>query len=49
LLVSPILGYGVLGALALWTFWYVQHQKRIGAAYRRRAEEDALRAQPRAT
>lgn len=45
LLVSPILGYGVLGVLALWTFWYAERQKRIGAAYRRGADEDALRAQ----
>jgi len=45
LLVSPILGYGVLGALGLWTVWYTRHQKRIGAEHRRRAEEDALTAQ----
>jgi hypothetical protein len=31
LLVSPVLGYGTMGALALWTYWYVAQQKRIGA------------------
>ncbi|MGI8771800.1 MAG: VC0807 family protein [Acidobacteriaceae bacterium] len=32
LLVSPILGYGTMGGLALWTLWYVRRQKRRGAA-----------------
>ena len=32
LLVSPIVGYAGIGALALWTFWYVRHQQRTGAA-----------------
>jgi len=32
LIVSPILGYGTMGALALWTFWYGERQKRLGAA-----------------
>ncbi len=32
LLVSPILGYGTMGGLALWTFWYVKRMKRRGAA-----------------
>ena len=41
LLVSPVLGYGVTGALGLWTFWYVRRQKRRGAA-RRAAEAAAL-------
>ena len=35
LIVSPILGYGTMGALALWTFWY---------AKRRRRRADALHA-----
>ncbi|MGI8840724.1 MAG: VC0807 family protein [Caulobacteraceae bacterium] len=39
LLVSPILGYGTMGALALWTVWYVRRQRRRGAA--RRAAEAA--------
>jgi intracellular septation protein A len=34
LVVSPILGYGTMGALALWTVWYGNAQKRIGAAPR---------------
>jgi hypothetical protein len=32
LLVSPILGYGTMGGLALWTFLYVKRMKRRGAA-----------------
>jgi hypothetical protein len=32
LIVSPILGYGTMGGLALWTFWYVKQMKRRGAA-----------------
>jgi hypothetical protein len=32
LVVSPILGYGSMGCLALWTFWYVKRMKRRGAA-----------------
>jgi hypothetical protein len=32
LLVSPIIGYGMMGGLALWTFWYVKRMKRRGAA-----------------
>jgi hypothetical protein len=37
LIVSPILGYGAMGALALWTFWYGKRARRIGDA--RRAAE----------
>jgi hypothetical protein len=32
LIVSPIIGYGTMGGLALWTFWYVKQMKRRGAA-----------------
>jgi hypothetical protein len=32
LIVSPIFGYGTMGGLALWTFWYVKGMKRRGAA-----------------
>ena len=32
LVVSPIIGYGTMGGLALWTFWYVKRMKRRGAA-----------------
>lgn len=30
LIVSPFLGYGAMGALALWTVWYIRHAR--GAA-----------------
>jgi hypothetical protein len=42
LVVNPIVGYGTMGALSLWTFLYVRNQRRKGAA--RRAAE-ALAAQ----
>ena len=29
LLVSPIVGYAGMGALALWTFWYASRRKRM--------------------
>jgi uncharacterized membrane protein len=32
LIVSPILGYGTMGALALWTFLYVRRLKRRSQA-----------------
>jgi hypothetical protein len=32
LVVSPIVGYGMMSGLALWTFWYVKRMKRRGAA-----------------
>jgi hypothetical protein len=32
LVISPILGYGTMACLALWTFWYVKRMKRRGAA-----------------
>jgi hypothetical protein len=32
LVVSPIVGYGTMSGLALWTFWYVKGMKRRGAA-----------------
>ena len=31
LIVSPILNYGAMGCLVLWTFWYVKRQKRRAA------------------
>lgn len=37
LVAGPILGYGTMGALALWTFWYARAQRRKGEA--RRAAE----------
>jgi hypothetical protein len=32
LLVSPVLGYGTMGALSLWTFWYARRARRRGEA-----------------
>ena len=32
LVVSPIIGYSMMGALALWTFWYMKHMKQRGQA-----------------
>ena len=34
LIVSPILGYGTMGVLALWTFLYVRRMKKRGEAAR---------------
>ena len=31
LVVGPIVGYGMMGGLALWTFWFVKRLKRRGA------------------
>jgi hypothetical protein len=39
LIVNPIIGYGTIGALSLWTFLYGQHARRRGEA--RRAAEKA--------
>ena len=36
LIVNPLITYGAMGALGLWTFWYARVQRRKGAA--RRAE-----------
>jgi hypothetical protein len=43
LIVSPIVGYSTIGALALWTFWYGKHQRRKGEA--RRAADTTAQAQ----
>jgi hypothetical protein len=37
LIAGPVLGYGTMGALGLWTFWYARRQRRRGDA-RRTAE-----------
>jgi len=34
LIVNPILGYGTMGALSLWSFLYGQRAKRRGEARR---------------
>lgn len=36
LIVGPILGNAVMGALALWTFLYVRHRRKLGDARRAR-------------
>lgn len=48
LIVSPILGYGTMGALGLWTVWYSRAQRRKGAA-RRAAAALAAPPAPRAS
>lgn len=45
LLVSPVVGYGTMGSLGLWTFWYSRRQRRKGEARRAaeaRARESSL-------
>jgi len=42
LLVSPIVGYGTMGALGLWSFLYVRRQRRKGEA-RRATEAEAAK------
>ncbi len=42
LIASPFVGNGTMGALGLWTFWYVRRQRRKGEA--RRAAEAAAAA-----
>jgi len=43
LLVGPVVGYGTMGALSLWTFWYSRRQQRKGEA-RRAAEAEAVKS-----
>lgn len=45
LIVGPVLGYGTMGALSLWTFLYARHARRRGEA-RRAAEAAQLAATP---
>jgi putative Mn2+ efflux pump MntP len=44
LIVSPILNYGVIGVLAIWTAWYAGLQRRKGRARRAAAQADVARA-----
>ena len=44
LLVNPILGYGTMGALSLWSFLYGQRAKRRGEARRAAAAAEAVPA-----
>jgi hypothetical protein len=46
LVVSPILGYGAMGLLALWTFWYSKRSQRRGMERRAAAERAASGAPP---
>jgi len=34
LVVSPVLGYGTMGALGVWTWWYAKRARRLGEAAR---------------
>jgi hypothetical protein len=44
LLVAPFFGYGTMGALALWTFFYVRRAQRLGDARRAREADAAATA-----
>ena len=46
LIVNPILGYGTMGALSLWSFFYGRRAKRRGDARRAAAEAARLAAGP---
>ncbi|HEX4695232.1 VC0807 family protein [Sphingomonas sp.] len=42
LIVNPILGYGTMGALTLWSFLYARRARRRGEARRAAAEAEAV-------
>ena len=42
LIINPVLGYGTMGLLTLWTFWFVRRRRREGNA--RRAAAAALQS-----
>ena len=44
MIVSRVLGYGAMGLLAGWTFWYVRRQRRRGAARQAAAVAEAAAA-----
>ena len=44
LIVGPMVGYGTMGALSLWTFLYARSRRRRGEAARKAAEEAAKAA-----
>ena len=46
LLVGPIVGYGTMGGLTFWTYWYSRRQRRIGQARREAAEAAERQAAP---
>jgi hypothetical protein len=41
LIIGPVVGYGTMGALSLWTYLYARRRRRLGAAARQAAEEAA--------
>ena len=43
LLVGPVVGYGTMGGLSFWTYWYSRRQRRKGEL-RRAAEAEAAKA-----
>jgi intracellular septation protein A len=48
LIVGPVVGYGTMGALSFWTYWYSRRKRREGEA-RRARDAAALEASPQAT
>jgi hypothetical protein len=48
LLVSPVVGYGAIGALSLWSWWYARRQIRKGEARRALAAAEAAGVNPEA-
>jgi hypothetical protein len=46
LLASPIVGYGAMGGLSLWTFAYVRGQRRKGERRRQQAQASAGTVKP---
>ncbi len=42
LLVSPVLGYGAMGAMALWTYLYSKRRRRIGQQMRAAAKAQEI-------
>jgi hypothetical protein len=45
LLVGPVLGYGTIGLLSAWTFWYVRRMRRRGEAMQAAAQAAAQSAE----
>jgi hypothetical protein len=46
LIAGPIVGYGTMGALSFWTYWYSQRKRREGEARRAAAAEAATQGSP---
>jgi hypothetical protein len=40
LIINPVLGYGTMGLLTLWTFWFVRRRRREGNARRAARERE---------